>query len=167
MRRLDLVSIAKEQNEECKEITQQLQSSPLDSFIYTLKSSEARRQYPKRLKMLFDYLKLSGTLEEQAIEYLNKAEKQENGAQWTQQSIMVFHDFHKERVRLKELAAGTLNNYYRAAKLFCELNDLTLNWKRITKGLPRAKNSSNVRAPTIEEICKLVEYPDRRIKPVV
>lgn len=117
--------------------------------------------------MLFDYLKLSGTLEEQAIEYLNKAEKQENGAQWTQQSIMVFHDFHKERVRLKELAAGTLNNYYRAAKLFCELNDLTLNWKRITKGLPRAKNSSNVRAPTIEEICKLVEYPDRRIKPVV
>jgi hypothetical protein len=47
------------------------------------------------------------------------------------------------------------------------MNDLTLNWKRITKGLPRAKNSSNDRAPTIEEIRKLVEYPDRRIKPVV
>ena len=93
--------------------------------------------------MLFDYLKLSGTLEEQAIEYLNKAEKQENGAQWTQQSIMAFHDFHKERVRRKERAAGTLKNYYRAAKLFCEMNNLTLNWKRITKGLPRAKNSSN------------------------
>ena len=27
------------------------------------------------------------------------------------------------------------------------MNDLTLNWKRITKGLPRAKNSSNDRAP--------------------
>ena len=46
------------------------------------------------------------------------------------------------RVRRKELAAGTLKNYYRAAKLFCEMNDLTLNWKRISKGLPRAKNSS-------------------------
>jgi hypothetical protein len=69
MRRLDLVSIAKEQNEECKEITQQQQCSPLYSFTYALKSSEARRQYPKRLKMLSDYLKLSGTLEEQAIEY--------------------------------------------------------------------------------------------------
>jgi hypothetical protein len=40
-------------------------------------------------------LKLSGILEEQAIEYLNKAEKHGNGAQWAQQSIMAFHDFHK------------------------------------------------------------------------
>jgi hypothetical protein len=47
------------------------------------------------------------------------------------------------------------------------MNDLILNWKRISKGLPRAKNSSNDRAPTVEEILKLVEYPDRRIKPVV
>ena len=46
------------------------------------------------------------------------------------------------------------------------MNDLTLNWKRISKGLPKAKNSSNDRAP-IEEIRKLVEYPDRRIKPIV
>jgi hypothetical protein len=80
---------------------------------------------------------------------------------------MKFLDFHKQRVRHKELAASTLKSYYRAAKLFCEMNDLTLNWKRISKGLPRAKNSSNGRAPTLEEIRKLIEYPDRRIKPIV
>jgi hypothetical protein len=78
-------------------------------------------------------------VQEQAIEYLNKAEKQENGAQWAQQSIMAFHDFHKERVRRKELAAFTLKNYYRAAKLFCEMNDLTLNWKRKMKGVTEGK----------------------------
>src|SRR5215210_36093 len=68
----------------------------------------------------------------------------------------------------KELAAGTLNNYYSAARLFCEMNDITAtNWKRISRGLPRMKLAANDRAPTFEEIRKLVEYPDRRIKPIV
>jgi hypothetical protein len=145
-----------------REITKE---DPLYAFMHALKSSEARRQYPKRLKMLFDYLKLSGLIEEQAKEFLDKT--RQKGIHWAQDRIMVFLDFHKERVRRKDLAAGTLKNYYRAAKLFCEMNDLTLNWKRITKGLPRAKNSSNDRAPTVEEIRKLVEYPDRRIKAIV
>ena len=133
--------------------------------MFALKSSEARRQYPKRLKMFFDYLRLTGSLEAQAMDFLNQAKQ--HGTQWAQHSLMLFLDFHKQRVRQKELAAGTLKNYYRATKLFCEMNDLTLNWKKISKGLPRAKNSSNDRAPTIEEIRKSVEYPDRRIKPII
>jgi integrase len=155
-----LLSITKEQEE-----IRALQQSPLYSFMYALKSSEARRQYPKRLKMLFDYLKLQGSLEEQAKQFLDNT--MQKGIQWAQDSIMIFLDFHKERVRKKELAAGTLKNYYRAVKLFCDMNGLTINWRRISKGLPRAKNASNDRAPTIEEIRKLVEYPDRRIKPIV
>ena len=48
--------------------------------------------------MLFDYLEVLGSLEEQAIEFLNKAKAQENGAQWAQHNIMAFLDFHKQRV---------------------------------------------------------------------
>ncbi len=32
--------------------------SPLTSFLYALKSLEARRQYPARLKKFFDYLEI-------------------------------------------------------------------------------------------------------------
>jgi hypothetical protein len=99
--------------------------------------------------MLFDYLGKQGSLQEQAIVFLDKTKQ--NGIQWARDNIMIFLDFHKERVRQKELAAGTLKNYYRAGKLFCEMNDLTLNWKRISKDLPRARNSSNGRAPTVED----------------
>lgn len=54
-------------------------------------------------------------------------------------SVIKFLDYHKDRVRHKELAASTLKNYYRAAKLFCEMNDLTLNWKKIARGYHELK----------------------------
>ncbi|MDQ3903008.1 MAG: hypothetical protein M3247_05045 [Thermoproteota archaeon] len=82
--------------------------NPLYSFMYALKSFEERRQYPKRLKMLFDYLGLAGSLEQQAQAFLFKARQ---NAQWAQDSIMTFLEFHKQRVGSKELAAGTLNYY--------------------------------------------------------
>ncbi|HJT49954.1 MAG TPA: hypothetical protein VJ729_17365 [Nitrososphaeraceae archaeon] len=43
----------------------------------------------------------------------------QKGIQWAQDSIMMFLDFHKERVRKKELVACIIKNYYPAAKLFC------------------------------------------------
>lgn len=105
-------------------------------------------------------------MEQQGQTFLDKAK---DNPHWAQESIIDFIDFHKKRVLKKELAAGTLMNFFQPIKLFCEMNDLTtLNWKRLSKALPKVKSySSNDRAPTVEEIRKLVEYPDRRIKPLV
>ena len=47
------------------------------------------------------------------------------------------------------------------------MNDLLLTWKKISRMLPKRRNAANDRAPTIEELQKLIEYPDRRIKPIV
>jgi hypothetical protein len=45
--------------------------------------------------------------------------------------------------------------------------DLPVPWKKLTRGLPRAKSYSDDRIPSIEELRRLLEYPDRRIKAIV
>ncbi|HET7643738.1 MAG TPA: hypothetical protein VFK40_09540 [Nitrososphaeraceae archaeon] len=82
---------------------------------------------------------------------------------------MNFVLYQKQRVYREEIVYRTIRNYLKAIKLFLEMNsDIPLvNWKRITKGLPSGKSAANDRAPAIDEIKKLGEYPDRRIKPII
>jgi len=47
------------------------------------------------------------------------------------------------------------------------MKNITLIWKKISKGVPTGRKSTNDRAPTNEEILKLTDYPDRRIKAIV
>jgi hypothetical protein len=99
-----------------------------------------------------------------AIKFVMKAQLD---IQWADGSFMKFLEFQKNRNLKGEIATGTVVNYYRATKLFCEMNDLQLSWKKIARGLPKAKKASNDRAPTTEELRKLIECPDRRIKSIV
>ena len=77
------------------------------------------------------------------------------------------HRFSNRKGKRDEISESTISNYYKATKLFCEMNNLTLNWKIIRRGIPQGRKAANDRAPTIEEIQKLVEYPDRRIKAII
>ena len=43
-------------------------SEPYELFLYALKASETKRQYPKRLKMVLDYFKSINELKESKIE---------------------------------------------------------------------------------------------------
>lgn len=67
----------------------------------------------------------------------------------------------------KEISGATVRNYAKSIKLFCDMADILIPWKKITRGLPRGKKYADDRIPTLEEIRKLVEYPDRRIKAIV
>ncbi|MEM0117707.1 MAG: hypothetical protein QXV32_04615 [Conexivisphaerales archaeon] len=61
---------------------------------------------------------------------------------------------------------STVPNYYKPIKLILEMNDIILNWKKITRRIPRGREFANDRAPTKDEIRRLIQYPDRRVKPV-
>ena len=65
---------------------------------------------------------------------------------------MRFLQIYKERVERKEITGATLRNYVKFIKLFCEMNDIPVPWKKITRGLPRARKFADDRAPTTEEI---------------
>jgi hypothetical protein len=47
------------------------------------------------------------------------------------------------------------------------MNRIVIFWDIISHSIPRVKKHANDRIPTVEEIRKLIEYPDRRIKPIV
>jgi integrase len=80
-----------------------------------------------------------------------------------------FITFQIQRAVHGEIVEATISNYYKAVKLFCEMNRVAgvINWKILSRGLPRGRQAANDRAPTIEELKNLIEYPDRRIKAIV
>jgi len=148
------------------------EENPLQMFLYALRAPESKRQYPRRLKVFLDYLankaelKTNSSLEELAKEFLIKTKE---NPKWANSQLMQFILFQRNRAETGEIVVTTIRNYLKATKLFMEMNcDVPLvNWKRIIKGLPSPKNTANDRAPTLEEIKKLIEYPDRRIKPII
>jgi hypothetical protein len=75
--------------------------------------------------------------------------------------------FQKERASKGEVTESTIPNYYKPEKIFYVMNDIIVNWKLVTRGMPRGNHAANDRAPTIDEIKKLLKYPGRRIKPIV
>ncbi len=139
--------------------------------MYALKSSETKRQYPKRLKVVFDYLVSLNELKETRLENQCKevVSKTLQNPHWLTSSLMRFIIFQNERIQRKEIVAITAYNYIRSLKLFIDMNfdSPPINWKKITRGLPSRREIGNDRAPTIEEIQKIIEYPDRRIKPLI
>ena len=120
-------------------ITENYTQDPFESFLYTLKAKETKRQYPRRLKVVFDYLVPINELKEnqlgkQCKEVISKTLQNPH---WLTFALMKFITFQKERIGRKEIVAITAQNYIRSFKLFIDMNfDMpSINWKKITRVL--------------------------------
>jgi integrase len=138
---------------------------PLTIFRDALSNPLTRDRYEKRLDLFFRFLKIDGeTLQERAQSF---ATRSKHNPAWCVSAIMNYMRNQKQRAENKEISTATLSNYYKPIKLFCEMNDIILNWKKITRGIPRGRNYASDRIPTIEEIKQLMNYPDRRLRPAI
>jgi hypothetical protein len=139
---------------------------PYTAFVYGIRSPYTKESYFRRLRAFFDAINLGKgkTLEERCNIFVQKGIADPN---WAFNNILRFLHYQKERVEKKEITAGTLHNYVKTLKMFCEITDIAIPWKKITRGLPKGRRYADDRAPTIEEIHKIIEYPDRRVKPII
>jgi integrase len=140
---------------------------PWSLFIYAMKAPMTKDRYKTRVTKFFDFIGLDKegqTVQDKARIFANRGREDIN---WAFSNVLRFIHVQKERVDRKEISGATVRNYTKSIKLFCDMADIPIPWKKITRGLPRGKKYADDRIPTLEEIRKLVEYPDRRIKAIV
>ena len=136
----------------------------LDAFLNSVASKETKRQYRSRIALFLNFAYENGTIEEKAQKFIEEGRKDKNMAlEW----VAAYMLLQKSKYDARTITAGTLRNYFKPIRVFCEFNEIQIPWKRVTRGLPRMRKFGQDRAPTTEEIRKLIEYPDRRIKAIV
>ncbi len=135
-------------------------------YLFALKSPLTREKYQNRMGKFFDFIGLDGnTIEQKSVSFVRKA--QSEGNQWVFNRVLKFMMYQIDRVNRKEIVGSTVQNYLKSVKLFCEMADISIQWKKITRGLPKGKSYADDRIPTNDEIQRLLDYPDRRIKALV
>ena len=142
--------------------------NPIDLFVFAINAEQTREKYITRMKKFLEIIGIDQgkklTMQERCKVFKDKA-RSENG--WLMNVIIQFLQYQKSRVNRREITGSTLRNYVKVLKLFCEMNDLFVPWKKLTRGLPKAKNYADDRVPRLDEIQKILAYPDWRMKAIV
>ena len=122
-------------------------------FKNSIHSEETYRVYKYELDRFITYFKLRN--------YNSLASMDDKMLQ-----IMI-EDYVMEK-KSKNLVRSTIRTSLSALELFCDTNDLMLNWKKTRRLLPPQKKKSGRKAYTTEQVRKILEFtPDLRNKAII
>jgi hypothetical protein len=97
-------------------------------FLYALKAPATEEKYIQRLTKFLDFLSYQGTTEEKACTFADRARKDPI---YAFNSVLRFFQSKCEQIDRKEMAIGTVRNYVKSTKLFCDMADLQIPWAKI------------------------------------
>jgi integrase len=132
-----------------------LEGESIELFRAAIKSPYTRDPYERRLINFLNHVDLSPD------EFVAMGKKD---PLLVEKKIMSFIGAQKARVEKGEITGATVSNFLKAVRLLLEMNDVSLNWKKIRRGLPRARRYSVDRIPTLEEIREILDAADARGK---
>jgi integrase len=132
-----------------------LQGECVELFRAAIKSASTRDPYERRLINFLKYVKLSPD------EFVTLSRNQPSSVE---KKVIAFIGAQKARVEKKEITGATISNFLKAVRLLLEMNDVSLNWKRVRRTLPRSRRYAIDRVPTIEEIIEILDACDQRGK---
>jgi hypothetical protein len=102
-------------------------------YLDAMKSPLTKYKYFGNLSGFLEFAKIAGvSLEERANAFSKRGKKDTD---WAFQNIAKFIHFQKQRVERKEISSATVRNYVKSIKLYCEMADVFIPWKKITRGL--------------------------------
>ena len=132
------------------------ESWALRNFLLGFRSSSTRECYLKKLKL---FLRFAGMDADEVVDMAGNESKE------LEFIILKFVEWLKDR----GVSGSTIRQHVQAIKHLLVMNDLetALNWEKLSKLMPKARKIGLDRAPTKEEIRKLLEYADIRLKALI
>jgi integrase len=132
-----------------------LAGESIELFKAAIRNAATRDPYERRLIAFLNKAKM----DQDSFVKLAKSEPQ-----IAERKIISFINEQVRREDEGQITESTIRNPLKAIKLLLEMNDASLNWKKIRRLLPPARGYALDRLPTMEEIREIIDAADVRGK---